>query len=82
MPEATLTSKGQITLPREVRQALGLTTGSRVAFVRTGEGAYELVPATSTVRDLRGLVPAPPHAVTLEEMDEAVAQGAVERPFL
>ena len=76
MPEATLTSKGQITVPLEVRQALGLTAGSRVSFVRTDEGSYELVPATGSVRALRGVIPLPPRPVTLEDMDAAVAEGA------
>ena len=80
MPDATLTSKGQITLPLEVRQALGLTTGSRVSFVRNDEGAYELIPATGTVRALRGAVRVPERRVTIEDMDAAVAEGAAATP--
>ena len=38
-PGATITSRGRITLPREVRLALGLTAGSRVAFLRSPNGA-------------------------------------------
>ncbi len=82
MPEATLTSKGQITVPLEVRQALGLTAGSRVAFVRTDDGAYELIPATGSVKELRGVVPAPSRPVTLDDMDRAVADAAAGRPVL
>lgn len=78
MPEATLTSKGQITLPIEVRQALGLRAGSRVDFVRTPDGSYELIPATGSVRALRGLLARPGDPVTLEQMQEAVAEGAAE----
>lgn len=78
MPTSTLTSKGQITIPAEVRGALGLLPGSRVAFVRTRNGSYELVPATTSITALKGMVPAPARPVTLEEMGEAVAQGAAE----
>ncbi len=76
MPTSTVTSKGQITIPVEVRGALGLRPGSRVAFVRTADGSYELVPATTSVTVLKGMIATPPRPVTLEEMDEAVAQGA------
>ena len=76
MPTSTVTSKGQITIPAEVRGALGLHTGSRVAFVRTTDGSYELVPATTSITALKGIVAAPSRAVTLEEMDAAVADGA------
>lgn len=78
MPSSTVTSKGQITIPAEVRRKLGLSAGSRVTFVPTESGSYELVPATGTVRALRGLVSAPAAPVTLEEMDDAIA-GAARR---
>jgi antitoxin PrlF len=81
VPEATVTSKGQITLPLEVRESLGLRAGSRVSFVRSADGAFELIPATGTVRDLRGILSSAGAvaAVTLEQMEDAVAAGAVER---
>lgn len=79
MPEATLTSKGQITLPLEVRRSLGLTAGSRVRFVRTDDGSFELVPATGTVTALRGVVTPPAEAVSLEQMDQAVAEASAGR---
>lgn len=40
MPTAKMTSKGQITIPVEVRRELGLQTGSRVVFVATGPATY------------------------------------------
>lgn len=78
MPASTLTSKGQITIPAEVRRTLGLKSGSRVEFVPMDNGSYELVPANGTVAALKGLVPAPPTPVTLQEMDEAVGGAAAE----
>ena len=44
MPESTISSKGQITIPVEVRRQLGLATGSRIRFVRTDTGSYEICP--------------------------------------
>jgi antitoxin PrlF len=78
VPASTVTSKGQITIPLEVRQSLGLRPGSRVNFVRTDAGVYELVPATGTVSALKGAVSAPAGTpITLEAMDAAIAAGAL-----
>jgi len=76
MPASTVTSKGQITIPAEVRRELGLKSGSRVNFIRTHDGAYELVPATGSVSALKGFIRAPVVPVTLEQMDAAIAAGA------
>ncbi len=78
MPTATVTSKGQITVPSEVRKALGLRSGSRVHFVRTDSGAYELVPEIRSVTSLKGSIANNGSAVTLEQMDEAVLAGSAE----
>ena len=79
MPVSTLTSKGQITLPREVRRALGLAAGDQVEFLED-EGGYRLVPRRTDVRALRGRfagrVSAP---VSLEAMEEAIAEEAARR---
>ena len=73
-----MTSKGQITVPVEVRRALGLQAGSKVEFVRTEQGDYELVVKTGSIRDLKGMLPPPEVPVTIEQMNEAVAHGAAE----
>lgn len=54
MAEARLTRKGQVTIPKEVREALGLSNGDRVAFVATPTGVL-LVPARGDIRELRGM---------------------------
>ena len=76
MPSSTVTSKGQITVPLEVRRALGLRRGSRVNFVRNAAGVYEVIPESSSVRSLKGMFAAPEIPVSLEEMDDAIAEGA------
>ncbi|TAM69322.1 MAG: AbrB/MazE/SpoVT family DNA-binding domain-containing protein [Microbacteriaceae bacterium] len=78
MPIATVTSKGQITIPIDVRHKLGLDTGDRVQFVELDDGGYELVPSTASVSALKGIVPSIGKVVTLEEMDEAIASAASE----
>jgi antitoxin PrlF len=72
---ATLTSKGQVTLPAEVRAALGLKPGSRTAFVQTLPGVFELVPETGSVRDLKRTVPAPVRPVSVEDMDQSIGDA-------
>ena len=77
MPTATLTSKGQITLPVEVRRSLGLRQGSRVDFVPDGHG-YRLQARSRLARDLAGALPKPDRPVSLEEMDDAIATAAAD----
>lgn len=77
MASATLTSKGQVTIPVEVRKQLGLRAGSRVSFVETGTGRYEIFAQTGSIRDLEGVISAPGKPVNLEDMDDAIAAGAI-----
>lgn len=75
MQESTVTIKGQTTLPRDVRAALGLTSGDRVRYVIL-DGEVRILKARS-VKELRGVLARPDQAsVTLEAMDEAIASGA------
>ncbi len=76
MTAATLTSKGQLTLPKEVRVALGVGPGDRVDFVRMEDGNFAVLPATHPVKSLMGLIPKPKKPVSLEDMDKAIARGA------
>ncbi len=76
MAAATLTSKGQLTLPKEVRQALGVGPGDQVNFVRMEDGNFAVMPASLPVKRLKGIVPKPRKPVSLEAMDRAIAAGA------
>lgn len=76
MNTATLTSKGQLTIPKDVREAMGLGPGDRVDFVRMEDGNFAVLPATHSVKTLKGLIPKPKKPVSLEDMDRAVARGA------
>jgi len=82
MSSSTLTSKGQITIPRAVRDRLGLREGDRVVFQFDEHGNLLLRQETqSPLGRLPGLLKhlAKDRPVTLEEMKAAVKQGAVER---
>ncbi len=75
MPSATMTSKGQITIPIEIRQDLGLEAGDRVAFVRNeSTGQFELIPAKVALQSLLGVLPKPKKPVTIEEMNRAIRE--------
>ena len=79
MTTATLTSKGQITIPVQVRQALNVDTGDRVEFVEIEPGRYEFVAATGTVKHLKGMFGRPTKMVTIEEMNKAIEQRGVQQ---
>ncbi|MBI1251391.1 MAG: AbrB/MazE/SpoVT family DNA-binding domain-containing protein [Alphaproteobacteria bacterium] len=76
MTSATITSKGQLTLPKPVRDAMGVGPGDRVEFVRMEDGNFAVLPATHSVKSLKGLLRAPKKPVSLADMDKAIARGA------
>ena len=80
MTIATLTSKGQITIPAEVRKDLHVDTGDRVEFVQIAPGRYEFVAATREVAELKGMFGPAKKIVSIEAMNAAIAQrGATAR---
>lgn len=80
MTTATVTSKGQITIPANVREALHVGTGDRVEFVQIEPGRYEFIAATRSVTELKGMFGKPTKSVSIEEMNAAVAaRGASAR---
>jgi len=79
MPQSTVTSKGQATIPKEIREHLGLRPGSRVKFFIHPNGSVVLLPELP-VTALRGMLHRPvQQPVTIEEMHEAVVAGAAKR---
>jgi antitoxin PrlF len=80
MAIATLTSKGQITIPSRVREALGLEQGDRVEFIEQGKGQFAIVAATRSVRELNGMLRRKrSKPVSIEEMNAAIARRASGR---
>ena len=79
MTTATITSKGQVTIPKDVRTRLGIGTGDRVEFVEVQDGVFQIVAATQDVQVLKGIVPKPKKPVTIEDMNQAVSEmGGVD----
>ena len=80
MTAATLTSKGQITIPSAVRRALQVEAGDKVEFVQVEPGRFEMVAATRSVRELKGMFGPAGRVVSIEEMNATIAdQGASAR---
>lgn len=78
MADSTMTSKGQMTVPKAIRDQFHLKTGDRIEFV-VEDGRIVLLPATRTLAQLGEILPAAPRKVTLEEMDQAIRERAVRR---
>jgi len=76
MPSATITSKGQITIPKIVRDELGLRAGDRVAFRVLDDGRVVVEPETIDLLVLRGALQPRRKGVTLADMDEAIRKEA------
>lgn len=74
MTTATLTSKGQITIPAAVREALGVDAGDRVEFVEVAPGRYEFIAATRPVTALKGMFGKPRKSVSIHEMNAVIAR--------
>jgi AbrB family looped-hinge helix DNA binding protein len=77
MPSSTLTSKGQITVPKEIRDRLKLKTGQKLDFRIAEEGQVILHPRNRDVRLLKGVVKSPRRKpVSVREMNETIAEAA------
>jgi AbrB family looped-hinge helix DNA binding protein len=74
MSTATLTSKGQITIPIAVRNELQLDTGDRVEFVQIAPGRFELIANTSDITELKGFFGTPKKSISIEAMNQAIAK--------
>ena len=79
MPAATITSKGQVTIPQAVRVELGLHAGTKVDFVRVGDG-FHLVPLRIDAKSLKGrFAGRVAKPVSIEAMDQAIGAEAARR---
>jgi antitoxin PrlF len=76
MTSVTLSSKGQLTIPRQLRESLGLTPGTRLMVSVDPNGRLILVPSLYEPEDLFRDRPAVQRSMTLEDMDRAIAVAA------
>ncbi|PYE41923.1 AbrB family looped-hinge helix DNA binding protein [Rhizobium sp. PP-F2F-G20b] len=72
----TMTAKGQITIPKETREALGLRAGDQLVWSVLGNEVV-ITPKNIDFRELAGLLGDPPAGkASLQELDEAVMEAA------
>jgi len=76
--EAAITAKGQTTIPKPVREYLGLKAGDKVKFFLHPDGTVVLLPKVPA-SSLLGILPQPTRTATLDEINDAPAAGAAER---
>jgi antitoxin PrlF len=76
--EATLSSKNQATIPKTVREYLNLKPGDKFKFFLQPDGAVVILPKVPTVK-LKGTLPKQALPISVEDMNAAIAVGAVER---
>lgn len=79
MPTATVTTKGQITLPKEVREALGVEAGDRVAFRIQEDGRFVVEAETVDLMSLRGSVASKRRGVSIDDMSSAIRRRGAGR---
>ena len=70
----TITSKGQLTLPKKIRDILNLRPGNKVEFIMDRQGNVKMVPVKSTLKELKGMVPLPKKTISLEEMQMVIEE--------
>lgn len=79
MTHATITSKGQITIPKEIRDYLKLDTGSKVDFVIDEKGQVKIIPLNIPIQSLSGILHRPGiKAATIEEMEQSIQERELD----
>ena len=77
MRESVVDENGQTTIPKRVRDALGLKKGDRIRYFLIGNDVR--IMKVRSIKELEGVLAKPGQkALTLEEMDDAIAEGACE----
>jgi antitoxin PrlF len=79
MSESTISSKGQVTIPKAIRARLHLKVGDRLRFVVEADGSVRLAAATRDVSTLRDILPRPKRRATVDEMQSVIRRRAAKR---
>jgi antitoxin PrlF len=69
---ASMTSKGQVTVPLKIRIYLGLNTGDKLEFLPLPDGNVMLAPINADVQELKGMLPKPKKTVSIEKMNTII----------
>lgn len=77
MSQATITSKGQVTIPAPVRANLKVGAGDKIEFVEIENGKYEVIAVTREVKSLKGLFKST-NTVSIDDMNQAISENAAK----
>lgn len=69
--KATITSKGQITIPSVIRDQLNLVSGNKLEFIAR-ENDFVVIPINKSVKKLQGILPKPKKSLSIDEMNEVI----------
>lgn len=72
MLSSTITTKGQVTIPKDIRNILNIGKGDRIEFLVDSDGSVTILPVTMDITALKGLVPKPTKHVSLNAMKDAI----------
>jgi antitoxin PrlF len=77
---ATITSKGQVTVLKHIRDQLNIQAGTQLDFTLNNDGTISVRPLNRTALSIVGIFKRPGHkAVTIEQMNDTIAEAASER---
>lgn len=79
MSTSTVTSKGQTTIPKDVRKRLNLHPGDRLEFVIDEDGRVLVLPASVDAAELAGMLKRPAKTVTVAEMNQVIRKRGGRR---
>ena len=79
MSTSTLTSKGQTTIPKDVRKQLNLHPGDRLEFVIDEDGRVLVLPASIDASELAGMLKPPVRPISVEDMNRAIRKRGGRR---
>jgi AbrB family looped-hinge helix DNA binding protein len=79
MSESTISSKGQVTIPKAIRIRMRLKVGDRLRFVVEADGSVRLAAATRDVSTLGDILPRPKRRATLDDMQASIQRRAAKR---
>jgi AbrB family looped-hinge helix DNA binding protein len=79
MSESTISSKGQVTIPKAIRTRMHLKVGDRLRFVVEADGSVRLAAATRDVTTLGDILPRPKRRATIDDMRATIRRRAARR---
>ena len=79
MYTSTITSKGQTTIPIDIRKALNLSTGDTIEYCLNNDGTITIVPETLDISQLAGIMPEPKRKISIEEMKKAIINRVTKK---